>query len=73
MRESFSGSVADQFMRDVHCTTRGKVPTMVYPGNGDVFSCGADRKVRRLSCERAAHTRVVSVVSRNSEVNFLLA
>ena len=38
------GTVGDQFMRDLHRATLGKVPMMVIPGNGDVFSCGADGK-----------------------------
>jgi hypothetical protein len=36
------GAVGDQFMRDLHRASRGRVPVMVAPGNGDVFSCGAD-------------------------------
>lgn len=36
------GAVGDQFMRDLHRASRGRVPVMVAPGNGDVFSCAAD-------------------------------
>jgi hypothetical protein len=39
---AFSPETGDQFMRDLHRASRGRVPVMVAPGNGDVFSCAAD-------------------------------
>ena len=53
-------------MRDLHHASRAMVPVMVCPGNGDVFSCGADGKETcGCMCDYTTRFKMPCTVERN--------